>query len=82
MLVEVLRSFPYAHGGIRVVRYHPGVQDLDDEVAATAIKEGWARQKMEPGAPANKMEPGAPSNKARSILSLGRRKKPTTESNA
>lgn len=64
MLVEVIRRFSYAHdGGIRVRRYIPGTQVLDDEVAATAIKEGWARQKMRPEAPDNKMEPAAPDNK-------------------
>lgn len=68
MLVEVIRSFDFAHEGIRVVRYVPGVQDLPEEVAGLAIREGWARQKMESGAPENKMEPGPPSNKGRSIL--------------
>jgi hypothetical protein len=77
MLVEVIKSFNYAHdGGVRVRRYVPGVQNLDDEVAATALKEGWARKKMQPEAPDNKMD-AVPSNKeARSTLSLHQRKSP------
>lgn len=83
MLVEVIRSFSNIcthDGGVRVRRYTPGTQVLDDEVAATAIKEGWARQKreakMKPGSPENKMATVESTKEPRSTLSLRRPKNP------
>lgn len=43
MLVNILSSFRYAHGGIRVQEYAPApAVDLPDEVATEALREGWA----------------------------------------
>lgn len=87
MLVEVTKSFSFAHdGGLRVRRYLPGLQDLEEEVAATAIREGWARQKrealepqkMQSGSPDNKMDAVESSKATRPTLALRKRKKPVS----
>lgn len=44
MIVKITKNWKYAHDGVRVVEYEPGVVDLPDLVAERAIEDGVAEK--------------------------------------
>lgn len=57
MLVNLLSSFRFAHGGIRVVEYLPGpAVDLPEDAAEEALREGLAELPKEETPPIAKVD--------------------------
>jgi len=52
-VITITQSFKYAFRGVEVVEFGVGEQDVPDEVAEIAVREGWAVKAHE-SAPENK----------------------------
>lgn len=44
MLVNLEKTLRYAHGGVRVVTYGPGLVDVPNDAAIHALDEGYGRK--------------------------------------
>jgi hypothetical protein len=62
MQVRILKSFRWAHDGVTITPYTPGeIHDLDESVAARALRNGWI-ELVE-----NKNIGAAPENKGKRV---------------
>lgn len=46
MKIKVLKKFCFAHGGIKLIEYSPGIHVVSKRCAEVACAEGWAKKML------------------------------------